>query len=245
MRQEREFKNLLKSKVNLDETRLHLLDSRVDSVFEALKADDGIGSYVKDKIPQGSWAHRTIIKPAPDHEFDADFLVRMEEVPEWHDTPVEYLKYLRGVLAEHGTYKDMPLRRKCRCVRLSYSGDCHLDIVPFVCRADDTTWIVNGDANVWEPTDPEGYTKWINGKDRDTKGNLRKVVRLLKFLRDREDAFGRTRSIILTTLIGQQVESWKKVIQPDYYLDIPTTLLHVMEDLARLAAVDRRPPVGR
>jgi hypothetical protein len=226
-----EFKNLLKNKVNLDDSRLELLDQRVESVFKVLKADPGVGSYVKDKIPQGSWAHCTIIRPAAGQEFDADFLVRMEEVDGWQDTPVEYLKYLRGVLAAHGTYKDMPLRRKCRCVRLGYAGDCHLDIVPFVERADGTKWIVNGDEDKWEPTNPQGYTDWINGKDKDAKGNLRKVVRLAKFLRDREGAFGGTKSIILTTLLGLQVESWKTAVQPGCYDDIPSTLLRVITDL--------------
>lgn len=245
MKQEREFKNLLKNKVNLDETRLELLDGRVDAVFKVLKADPGIGAYVKDKIPQGSWAHRTIIRPAAGQEFDADFLVRMEEVADWHDTPVEYLKHLRGVLAAHGTYKSMPLTRKCRCVRLAYAGDCHLDIVPFVQRADGTTWIVNGDDNTWEPTDPQGYTTWMNGKDDDAHGNLRKVVRLAKFLRDRQDAFGGTKSIILTTLLGEQVQDWKETISPGCYVSVPSTLRRVFADLDDwLGAQPARPSVA-
>lgn len=226
-----DFRDLLKNKVNLDDTRLELLDSRVDSVFTVLKADEGIGSYVKDKIPQGSWAHKMIIRPAPDQEFDADFLLRMEENPDWHDQPVEYLKYLRSVLVNHGTYANMPVRRKCRCVRLVYAGDCHLDIVAFVRRPDGTTWIVNGDDNEWEPTNPEGYTRWIGEKDTITGGNLRKVVRLLKFIRDRRGAFDGTRSIILTTVIGDRVEQWKSTTAPGYYNDVPTTLLHIVEDV--------------
>ena len=103
-----EFRDLLEDKVNLDDTRLTLLDERVDAVFDLLKTDDGIGSYVKDKIPQGSWAHKVIIKPKPGHEF-----------PDWHDEPVEYLKYLRAVLVSDGTYARMPVRRKCRCARLT------------------------------------------------------------------------------------------------------------------------------
>ena len=226
-----DFRNLLENKVNLDETRLGLLDERVDAVFDVLRVDDGIGSYVKDKIPQGSWAHKTIIRPRPGQEFDADFLVRMEEVPDWHDQPVEYLKYLRKVLAGHWRYGDKPVTRKRRCVRLVYAGDCHLDIVPFVRRADGSTWIVNGEDDVWEPTNPEGYSAWMREKDEATGGNLRKVVRLLKFIRDRQDAFSGTRSIILTTVVGDRVDRWRTLVDPGYYADIPTTLLHVVEDL--------------
>lgn len=230
MRQVREFKNLLKQKVNLDDTRLGLLEDRVEAVFRVLKADEGIGGYIKDKIPQGSWAHRTIIKPAPGQEFDGDFLVRMVEVEDWHDNPVTYLKYLAKVLDDHGTYKGK-VTRKRRCVRVTYAGDCHLDVVPFVRRADDTTWIINGEKNEWEPTDPEGYTKWINGKDTATSGNLRKVVRQMKFLRDRMGAFTDTKSIILTTLVGGRVEDWHKVVDPARYADLPTTLVRIVEDL--------------
>ncbi len=231
MRQTREFKNLLATTVNLDDTRLGKLDQRVESVFAALKKDDGTGSFVKDRIPQGSWAHRTIIKPAAGHEFDADFLLRMEEVTDWHDDPVRYLKHLKGVLDAHGTYGGMPVTRKHRCVRLAYAGDCHLDIVPFVRREDGTAWIIDGKANQWERTDPEGYTDWIRAKDRISHGNLRKVVRLLKFLRDRQGAFRGTKSVILTTLVGDRVEAWRTVLNPDYYVDVPTTLLHVVEDV--------------
>lgn len=227
----KDFGDLLTNKVNLDDTRLNLLDSRVEAVFAVLKADEGIGSYVKDKIPQGSWAHRMVIRPAAGQEFDADFLLRMEENPDWQDQPVEYLKYLRNVLASHATYAKMPIKRKCRCVRLVYAGDCHLDIVAFVRRADGTTWIVNGDANEWEPTNPEGYTAWIGEKDGITSGNLRKVVRLLKFLRDRQGAFDMTRSIILTTIVGERVERWRDTTAPGYYADVPTTLLHVVADV--------------
>jgi hypothetical protein len=114
-----EFRDLLQDKVNLDDTRLTQLDDRVTAVFNVLKTDNGIGSYIKDKIPQGSWAHKTIIKPTPGQEFDADFLVRMEEVTDWHDEPVEYLKYLLAVLESDGTYAKMPVSRKRRCVRLA------------------------------------------------------------------------------------------------------------------------------
>lgn len=227
----KEFDDLLRDKVNLNDTRLRLLDERVTAVSTVLKADPTIGSYVKDTIKQGSWAHRTIIRPGAGLEFDADFLLRMEEVPDWHEKPVEYLKQVRAILADHGTYKSSPLRRKHRCVRLGYSGDCHLDIVPFVRRIDGTCWIVNGDDDVWERTDPEGFTGWIKERDTATGGNLRKTVRLLKFLRDRQGVFGGTKSVILTTLVGDRVQLWRPVTDPGYYSDVPTTLVRLVEAL--------------
>ena len=244
MRQVKEFNRLLTDRVNLNESRLEQLASSVDAVFNALKTDPGIGSWVKDKVPQGSWAHRTIIKPPPGTEFDADFLLRMTEVPEWHDRPKHYLDYLANLLREHGTYRKVPIEQKCRCVRLTYAGDFHLDIVPFVRMSDDSEWIVNGNDNKWEPTNPTGYTAWIRNKDDTAERNLRKVIRLLKYLRDFRGAFEGTRSIILTTVAGERVDTARMAADPGYYADMPTTLLHVVTDLNEwLQANPTRPSI--
>lgn len=231
MKHTEDFKNLLKNTVNLDQTRLDSLDSSVEAVFRVLKADPGIGGRVTDKVPQGSWAHETIIKPADGNEYDADFLLRMNEEPDWHDTPKKYLDRVEEVLAGHGTYDKMPIEQKCRCVRLTYAGDFHLDIVPFVRLSDGTEWIVNGDDNDWEPTNPTGYTDWMHKRDKTAKRNLRKVVRLLKYLRDHRGWYPDTRSIILTTLAGDQVTDTKTIVYPAYYADVPTALLHIVNDL--------------
>ena len=60
------FDVLLKDTVNLSQFKLDTLDSRVTAIYKALKADPELGQYVRDKIPQGSWAHRTIINPVGD-----------------------------------------------------------------------------------------------------------------------------------------------------------------------------------
>jgi len=57
------FEVLLKNTVNLSLSSLETLDSRVDAIYNTLEADAELGPYVVDKIPQGSWAHETIIKP--------------------------------------------------------------------------------------------------------------------------------------------------------------------------------------
>lgn len=244
MKHTEDFKNLLTNTVNLDQTRLDSLDSSVEAVFRVVKADPGIGGRVTDKVPQGSWAHETIIKPADGNEYDADFLLRMNEEPDWHDTPKKYLDRVEEVLDGHGTYGKMPVEQKCRCVRLTYAGDFHLDIVPFVRLSDGTEWIVNGDDNDWEPTDPTGYTEWMHERDKAAKRNLRKVVRLLKYLRDHRGWYPDTRSIILTTLAGNQVTDTKTIIDPAYYADVPTALLHIVSDLdAWLQAQPGRPHI--
>jgi hypothetical protein len=74
------FKDFLDSTVNLNQTRLDLLDQRVQAIVSCLEDDSVIGTLIEDHIPQGSWAHRTIIRPLPGDEFDADFLLLLTEV---------------------------------------------------------------------------------------------------------------------------------------------------------------------
>lgn len=55
------FDTLLRDTVNLGQVKLDTLDTRVEAIYKALKADSEIGYLIRDKIRQGSWAHRTII----------------------------------------------------------------------------------------------------------------------------------------------------------------------------------------
>lgn len=239
------FNVLLRDTVNLSRFRLDLLDDRVGAIYRTLKADDEIGSLVLDKIPQGSWAHRTIISPVGDNEFDADFLLLMEEKPEWSNNPKTYIDEVYAALHRHSTYKDMPHTRKCRCVRLVYKNSMHVDIVPYVQLSDGRHVIVNRDANIWENTDPEGFTSWMHTQDNIADGNLRKVIRLFKYLRDHKNSFTGTRSIILTTLVGNLVDPIKKLMDPGYYGNVPTALLHIVSDLdAYLQANETKPSVA-
>ncbi|WP_137123204.1 SMODS domain-containing nucleotidyltransferase [Segeticoccus rhizosphaerae] len=225
------FNVLLKDTVNLGQVKLDLLDSRVESVYKALKADEQIGPLILGKTPQGSWAHKTIINPVGDNEFDADFMLNMSENPDWSDDPKKYIEEVYAALHRHSTYGNMPHSRKCRCVRLVYANSMHLDIVPHLTLADGREVIVNRDDNDWEPTNPQGFTDWMKTKDTLANGNLRKVIRLMKYLRDHKNSFTGTRSILLTTLLGEQVTELRKLLNPNYYSDVPTALLHLVNDL--------------
>ncbi|MXW61387.1 MAG: hypothetical protein F4Z58_06650 [Acidimicrobiaceae bacterium] len=60
---------------------------------------------------------------------------------------------------------------------------------------------------------------------------LRLVIRLLKYLRDHRMHFKRTRSVVLTILLGERVDAAKKIFDPAYYGDLPTAFVHLLEDL--------------
>lgn len=225
------FDVLLKDKVNLSRYKLDVLDERVGSIYKALKEDDEIGSLILGKTPQGSWAHRTIINPVNGKEFDADFMLDMSENLEWADSPKTYINEVYAALGRHSKYKDMPHMRKCRCVRVVYANSMHVDIVPHLILSTGREVIVDRDHNKWEDTDPQGLTDWMKDKDSITNGNLRKVIRLMKYLRDHKNSFTGTVSIILTALLGQQVEQYQVIQDSGYYSNVPTTLLHLVQDL--------------
>lgn len=236
------FKNLLEQTVNLPQSRLEQLEGRVSHLHNVLKDDKHIGEIVEEVIPQGSWAHGTIIKPQRNTEYDADVLLEMRADPEWAADKRLYLSNLNNALKRAG-YSGKTERRS-RCVRVQYANDSHIDIVPYV-QTEDGRSIVNYDENSWEESNPDGFTAWMRQQDDLAGGNLRKVIRLMKFLRDYRGSFTGTRSIILTTLLGERVSWSSKMFGEFQYEDVPSTLLQLMMDLdSWMQARPQRPSVS-
>ncbi len=102
------FNSFLIDTVNLSPSKLDDLDERVPTLTEVVKG--GVReTTVLDAIPQGSWAHRTIIQPGAGLEFDADFLLQLDEVDGW--APTDYTKS-SGMCST--TTAHMDLRRHAR-----------------------------------------------------------------------------------------------------------------------------------
>ena len=116
-----QFNDFLADTVNLNKTRIDLLEGRVETISGFLR-----NSTYKPRIrrfaPQGSWAHKTIIKPPGDKDFDADLLVIVDEVEDW--SPAKYVNELHAVFRVNKTYEDK-VSRRTRCVMLNYAGDFH------------------------------------------------------------------------------------------------------------------------
>ncbi len=91
-------------------------------------------------------------------------------------------------------------------------------------------YIANYDTNEWERTSPEGFTAWMQNQDKACHGNLRRVIRVMKFVCNREGFTG-VRSIILTSLIGGQVDPTREFSDGKYYGDLPTAFFHLLGDL--------------
>lgn len=199
------------------------LERRVRAVQRFL-GDADYGARIRRFSPQGSWAHGTIIRPPRErNEFDADFLAIVEEVEEWE--PKEYVNALYRALSASKRYKDK-VQHRTRCVRLDYSGDFHLDVVPCIERKGLiwTTYLVtNRDANRMESTAPEAYSEWLRDRNALAGHNmLRKVIRLAKYQRDIKTNFS-VKSILLTTLLGERITDRDGYSRSEF-ADVPTAL---------------------
>ena len=146
----------------------------------------------------------------------------------WEVNPREYPNALYRALKR--VIPDRNFERKCRCVRVHYRG-MHIDFVPYVVHPDGHEAIINRDDNTFERTDPAAFTQWMREQDDLANKNLRKVIRLIKYLRDHKNSFTGTKSIILTTLLGERVSNTTKMWTPGAYSDLPTALLMIVADL--------------
>ena len=196
-----DFRKFLSEHVNVNDSRMERLRTSVRAVNNYL--NDNLKGYQKME-PQGSFALGTIIKPVKKNgEFDADIQIVMNLNKDWE--PKDYINAIYNTLNENATYSGK-LRRKTRCVTIDYAGEFHLDVVPRV-TIQDQHYVCNRIKNKLEPTDGNGYRDWFNKQNRITGSNLKRAVRMLKYLRDHKGNFT-AKSILLTTLAGNAIESW-------------------------------------
>jgi len=137
----------------------------------------------------------------------------------------DYIEDLYRVFRNHGTYTDK-VGRNTRCVMIDYAGDFSFDIVPVVVRerflSDPIFEVCNRLTDLHEPTAPQAYTDWLAGKNLAVGGNqLRKVTRLVKYLRDIKGTFT-VKSILLTTLLGNQINIFDSL--GNDFSDTPTAV---------------------
>ena len=193
-----QFREFLRDEVNLNQSRLDRLETSVSAVNGYLK--DHLTGYQKTER-HGSHALGTLIKPVDDNdEYDADNQIVMNPNPKWGAR--DYINAVEKTLKQNKNYADK-LRGKTRCVTVDYAGDFHLDLVPRV-TINGKHYICNHRDNKFEETDGTGYREWFNERNRITGGNLKRVVRLLKFLRDHKNNYT-AKSILLTTLVGNTI----------------------------------------
>jgi hypothetical protein len=220
------FDAFLERHVNLNPDRIKTLTERVETIKTFLAADGRLGSYLKDMIPQGSFAQRTIIKPPETNDtFDADVLVQLPV--RMYDTPGEYVPGLAGAFEGRGRYENK-IDPGTRSVTVDYAGEFHIDLVPYVV-GDNGHFITNADENAWEKTNPQGFNDWLAERDDAANARLVEVIRLAKYLRECSDVEFKAPSVTLTLLLGQMVDD--AAAGQGAYNDLPSAFITLMRAL--------------
>ena len=191
------FKKFLTREVNPNQEQLRMLSGQVKVVRKFLAGN--LRSYRGAKL-QGSFVLNTTIKPAKGKNYDADVLVYLR--PDDNKGPKDYVNEVYQCFQQNSTYR----RRaeiNTRCVTLTYAEGFQMDVVPCIVQGQDQ-YIFNRKDNRREITDGTGYRKWFHDKALITNGNLMRVTRLWKYLKESKDNFEPS-SILLTTLIARTV----------------------------------------
>lgn len=222
-----EFKKFMDVTVNLNDTRLTLLEERVATIKKFVRGSDWDPSILSF-IEQGSWAHKTIIRPVDSGEFDADLLVKVKAVDGWDAS--EYVKELGRVFRSSGRYSDK-IQVYDYCVTITYADECKIDIAPLVSGRinEGDLEVCDKKSNNFVPSSPIEYTNWLKDKNGYSGNNsFRKATRLIKYIRDIKKRFS-CQSVLLTTLIADRINWWDK--DSGNFPDTPTALQTLMARL--------------
>jgi len=221
------FADFLDSVVDLNSSRITLLETRVDSIKGFITGSDW-GPEVISFASQGSWAHGTIIKPVDTKGFDADLVAYVSPVEGFEAK--DYINSLAREFRNNGIYADK-ITSYSHCVTIEYAGDFRVDITPCVKNRFGFMQeeVCNRTENEFEPSAPSRYTSWVTERNQWSGNNgLEKVTRLLKYLRDIKTTFT-CPSILLTTLVGNQI-----TLMDQYgadFSDVPTALHTIIKRL--------------
>lgn len=214
------FSSFLADTVNLNVTRIDDLDGSVTAIKNFLRQST-YEPRIRSFAEQGSWAHGTIIKPVDQGEFDADLVMFLDPVDDW--TASDYVKELGRVLKASVTYGQMTKVWEY-CVTITYAKAHKVDIAP--CIVDrvftPSKEVCNKKTDEFENSEPVAFTRWLRDQNGYSGNNsFRKVTRLAKYLRDIKLTFS-CPSVILTTLLGNNIHSWDK--GGVAFADTPTAL---------------------
>jgi hypothetical protein len=161
-------------RIQLTRTQHTSATGHYDAVSDWLSKDGSPVRLLSPHIyPQGSLSLGTTTKPLRQAEFDLDAVCRLDILHRCHPGAVYRLIWER--MSDNGIYRPM-MRRLPRCIRLEYSGDFHLDIVPAVPDLDaggKCILVPDLNANLaldhpendeWKPSNPLGYADWFENR---------------------------------------------------------------------------------
>lgn len=207
--------------------------SKYEAVADWLaRAGSPLARFDPVVFPQGSVAIQTTVRPRGQDEYDVDLVLLL-------NTAINDAMHLYGLVRDrllaHRTYARI-LEEKKRCLRLNYSGQFHLDVLPArpAFRLGSTKlWVPDKQFRGWSVSDPKGYASWFLGiaegihdrvlgkteplpepENAEEKSPLQRSVQLIKRRRDvyfngDDEA---PRSIVLTTLAARYYRNQRNVL---------------------------------
>lgn len=214
--------------IQLDDSRYNRMKKQYEAVKNWIEDDEVFFKpYKYDVYPHGSVRILTTVRPLARDEFDLDIAIHLKT--EWNShTPAKIYNELKRRLEQNETYKKI-LELKNRCIRLNFSGDFHMDILPGIQASlddENTLRVPDRELGTWVISNPKGYAEWfmsrtnlvqmslleraMNAEKLPTdnfkyKKPLQRGVQLIKRYRDiyfqNDDTF-KTSSIVLTTIAG-------------------------------------------
>ena len=221
------FADFLETTVNLNQSRLSLLEERSTAIMNFVNQCDW-EVEINAFSPIGSWAQGTIIKPLEGNIFDADLQVFVK--PKNGFDAKDYINTLAKKFRDSGVYGD---KATCysHCITIEYSGDFRVDVVPCVenRQTNNTKEVCNRNENKFEVTNPLAYNTWILERNTWSGSNgLKKTTRLMKYLRDIKTTFTCS-SILLTTLLAYHIRPTDQ--NTDAFEDVPSSLQTIITRL--------------
>ncbi|WP_191566218.1 SMODS domain-containing nucleotidyltransferase [Metabacillus idriensis] len=193
------FKKFI-SNLSLNKARKERIDNALELWESILSEDVELSEKFRDFYSQGSYATKTAIRPSSDSDFDVDVILLLDV--EKGDSK-EFFNWVKDRIKSKKAYEDK-IKPQDRCVRINYSGDFHVDIVPARTTHGDSIYIPSKKESDWVKTNPIGFKKWCDKMHKEHDEKFRPTVKILKYWRDENVGdFSAPKSILLTTLVGQ------------------------------------------
>jgi hypothetical protein len=224
------------AKLQLSETAYGLAEKRYKAIGNWLRAkESSLAEFKPDIYPQGSLRIGTTVKPRGEDEFDLDLVCELQAACDDFPGPVHVLDLIQNRLLDNETYEGM-VDPKRRCIRVTYTDQFHLDILPACPSPEDGHHCVvvpDREAKAWKESNPRGYAQWFEMRGREAREvhfkmmeplpnqadyedltTLQRAVQLLKRYRDitYEDRCELAPiSIVLTTLAADHYQGQQSV----------------------------------
>lgn len=170
---------------------------------------------IDDKV-QGSMAMSTIVQNE-ENEYDIDVAIifNKDGLPDGNTAT-------KNMIAD-------ALKRKCKrfktepeaktnCVRVDYADGYHIDFAVYRKSTDDEgNNVYEHCGSEWRKRNPEAITNWFNKSNKDSNGNIRIVVRLLKMFCKSRDGWSMPGGLIQSVLVEESIQSKDRIDETFYY----------------------------